>query len=369
MPMNLVIQERRKALGLTQEQVAAHLHVSTPAVNKWEKGTTCPDVALLPALARLLKTDLNTLFSYQENVTREEISALCQTIMALFQSEGIGAAFAASEQALHEYPHSEELLYNLAVNLDGMLTLSGRPSEELEPYEESVLSWYRRLSGSGNAEIADSARYMLASRYIRRDDLVQAQAVLDEMPEPKAVTASMPDKRMLQVTLYLRQGRGEHAAEVLEQELLGALTRVQALLGQLVDAELASGDRETARYAADRERILAEKFDLWRYNAFAWPLQVAMAEQDGDACVPLLRGMLEELFRPWKPEQSPLFHRIAHSLRPVVPEQMLPVILKGLEEDDGCGFLREREDVRELLAVYQEKADALMAQLASGTKD
>jgi len=35
MPMNLVIQEKRKALGLTQEQVAEYLNVSTPAVNKW----------------------------------------------------------------------------------------------------------------------------------------------------------------------------------------------------------------------------------------------------------------------------------------------------------------------------------------------
>ena len=38
MPMNIVIQEQRKLLGLTQEQVADYLGVSTPAVSKWEKG-------------------------------------------------------------------------------------------------------------------------------------------------------------------------------------------------------------------------------------------------------------------------------------------------------------------------------------------
>ena len=52
---------RRTALGLTQEQIATRLHVSTPAVNKWEKGSSYPDITLLPALARVLKTDLNTL--------------------------------------------------------------------------------------------------------------------------------------------------------------------------------------------------------------------------------------------------------------------------------------------------------------------
>lgn len=38
MPTNCVIREKRKELGLTQEQVAGYLGVSTPAVNKWEKG-------------------------------------------------------------------------------------------------------------------------------------------------------------------------------------------------------------------------------------------------------------------------------------------------------------------------------------------
>ena len=46
---------------MTQEQVADYLGVSTPAVNKWEKGGCYPDITLLPALARLLKVDLNRL--------------------------------------------------------------------------------------------------------------------------------------------------------------------------------------------------------------------------------------------------------------------------------------------------------------------
>ena len=36
------IKNYRKTEGLTQEQVANYLGVSTPAVNKWEKGNTYP---------------------------------------------------------------------------------------------------------------------------------------------------------------------------------------------------------------------------------------------------------------------------------------------------------------------------------------
>lgn len=52
MPMNIVIQEQRKLLGLTQEQVADYLGVSTPAVSKWEKGITSPDIGLQLVLWR-----------------------------------------------------------------------------------------------------------------------------------------------------------------------------------------------------------------------------------------------------------------------------------------------------------------------------
>ena len=39
MKLNQIIREKRKELSLTQEQIAERLGVSTPAVNKWEKGS------------------------------------------------------------------------------------------------------------------------------------------------------------------------------------------------------------------------------------------------------------------------------------------------------------------------------------------
>lgn len=37
MKINDIIREKRLAKGLTQEQIANYLGVSTPAVNKWER--------------------------------------------------------------------------------------------------------------------------------------------------------------------------------------------------------------------------------------------------------------------------------------------------------------------------------------------
>ena len=40
MIINEIIKKRRQDLNLTQEKVAEYLGVSTPAVNKWEKGVS-----------------------------------------------------------------------------------------------------------------------------------------------------------------------------------------------------------------------------------------------------------------------------------------------------------------------------------------
>lgn len=48
------IAQRRKARGLTQSQLAAHLAVTDKAVSRWECGRGFPDPATLPALAEAL---------------------------------------------------------------------------------------------------------------------------------------------------------------------------------------------------------------------------------------------------------------------------------------------------------------------------
>ena len=66
MQIHEIIRTRRTALGLTQEQLAGKLGVSAPAVNKWERGNSYPDITLLPVLARTLRVDLNTLLSFHD---------------------------------------------------------------------------------------------------------------------------------------------------------------------------------------------------------------------------------------------------------------------------------------------------------------
>ena len=57
------IAERRKAVHLTQMQLAEKLNITDRAVSKWETGKSMPDVALMPQLCGLLGITINDLFN------------------------------------------------------------------------------------------------------------------------------------------------------------------------------------------------------------------------------------------------------------------------------------------------------------------
>lgn len=48
------IAERRKALHMTQKELASQLHVTDKAVSKWERGIGYPEITTVPLLAKLL---------------------------------------------------------------------------------------------------------------------------------------------------------------------------------------------------------------------------------------------------------------------------------------------------------------------------
>ena len=76
--MNTTLGKRIAALrrekGLKQDELAEKLGVSAQAVSKWENDQTCPDISLLPSLAKTLGVSVDELLSgKQENAPAVQI--------------------------------------------------------------------------------------------------------------------------------------------------------------------------------------------------------------------------------------------------------------------------------------------------------
>jgi len=72
MEWNEKLQELRKQKGLTQEELAAALFVSRPAVSKWESGRGYPNIDSLKAIAKFFGITIDELLSGDELLTIAE---------------------------------------------------------------------------------------------------------------------------------------------------------------------------------------------------------------------------------------------------------------------------------------------------------
>ena len=71
-----IIVEKRKALRMTQRDLAEKLNVSDQTVSRWETGSSYPDATIIPALAAALEIDINALFSRSSGETLSKADAI-----------------------------------------------------------------------------------------------------------------------------------------------------------------------------------------------------------------------------------------------------------------------------------------------------
>ena len=85
------VAKYRKEKGMTQEELAKQLGISSQAVSKWEKDTSCPDIMLLPLLAKILGVSIETLLTGDPEtkyVPEEKRKSFDETILYVHVKEG-----------------------------------------------------------------------------------------------------------------------------------------------------------------------------------------------------------------------------------------------------------------------------------------
>ncbi len=66
MTLGKKIADARREKGWSQEALAEKLNVSPQAVSKWETAASCPDISLLPQLAKLFGTTVDALLCEED---------------------------------------------------------------------------------------------------------------------------------------------------------------------------------------------------------------------------------------------------------------------------------------------------------------
>ncbi|MCL2203621.1 MAG: helix-turn-helix domain-containing protein [Defluviitaleaceae bacterium] len=121
----------RKTKDWTQEEVAERLNVSPQSVSKWERGDTCPDITLLPALANLYKVSIGAMMGMDKINKTEARTAIFKAghahmrhtaraaLCFIYYKQGETEKALACAQALpHLRESREQILFELKVKPD-----------------------------------------------------------------------------------------------------------------------------------------------------------------------------------------------------------------------------------------------------------
>lgn len=168
MRIDKIIKEKRKELGFTQEQVVQYLGISAPAVNKWENRNIYSDIMLLPALARLLKIDLNTLLSFNEDLSKQEIIIFMNEFLETLHKKGAKVGYKMGMKKIQEYPNCDKLINSIAMSLEGVMIMLGVDNKE--EYEDKIEKLYECTVNSSDADISNGSKSMMISKYIKREE-------------------------------------------------------------------------------------------------------------------------------------------------------------------------------------------------------
>ena len=350
MQINEQIREHRKKIGLTQEQIASYLGVSTPAVNKWEKGVTYPDVSLLAPLARLLEIDLNTLFAFHENLSKMEIGLFCNEVGKVINDKGFQAGFEAATAKLQEYPTCELLRYSIALLLEGGMSLATLSTEERERYEYKLMEWYEQAASGQNEETREAAISMLVNKYLACGQIEKAQEMSDLLPDKRTV-----DKQMLKINIFMKQEKNEDAAALAETKIFSDIATLQNYFIKLVDIEIILNEIEVATRIADISQQIAMLLDLWEYNAYVCPLQVSVASKDTRKSIDLIKNMLKAVTTPIKATKSVLFQHLPTKNMDDFGARAIPLLLHEFETENQYEFLRSNSEFQDLIDTYKKQ--------------
>ena len=246
----------RKQANMTQRELAGILGISEPAVCKWETDSSMPDIMLLAPLARALHTDLNTLLSYEETLSAEQVKEFEDVAEEIGRVDRIEAEMKYRKERLREYPNSELLKLACVKRLMKLQVQGEETKEQIELLEELLLA----LCKSDAVELKLEAQRYLASFYITSQRFEEAESVLATIPDCDF------NSRHLHALLLYAKKEYEAGRKECQQFLFECVQNTLICLSRLTGIAAAAKDTEKERLYAETMCRLEKEFGIPFYR-------------------------------------------------------------------------------------------------------
>lgn len=351
MKLGAHIAALRKSKGMTQEQLAAAVGISAPAVSKWETDTSCPDISLLCPIARALGTNVDKLLQFEEMLSKDELTKRNNEIVETAIKGNLEKAESMLNNLLHTYPSDYELKYNASLTLDMFAMLFPlETSEKLNKWKELKKQLLEEIRMAGVSSYWQSTVSKLAGLAIQNGELEQAEQMLKELPEHTS------DSSMLWAQLYLKRNEPEKAVEVTQKRLYVLVRKLQLCLISLMNKEMIPGAEQTLeickvyRQVEEIFKVGGETSEGLFVEAY---LRMGNYEEAKNSAVKLINDIMGTAQQP-----NPLLFYPAIKIedgQPIATREMKKMMLEGIMKEEF--FADYRQDIEFQRAIEKLQQD------------
>ncbi|KEI86917.1 helix-turn-helix domain-containing protein [Clostridium botulinum] len=215
-----VIYKLRKEKGITQEQLANFIGVSTAAVSKWESGTSYPDITLLPVIATLFNITIDTLLNFKIELSDEEVMDIFNECEKLFSNGEIHKAIDKSKKYIINYTSS----YYLKLRIGFLFIMYSWKSTDEEKCKEMIgysIKLFEDVSKNcTKIELVEQALFQLGALYPSIGEEDKAVEALNKINKSKV----NPD--MLLANIYMEKNELKKAREIMQSNLYKSISDI-----------------------------------------------------------------------------------------------------------------------------------------------
>ena len=343
MEIGEVIREYRKRKKITQEEMANRLGVTAPAVNKWENGNSQPDIMLLAPIARLLNITLDTLLSFEKELTTEEINNIIYEINNKLKNEVYEEVFQWAKVKIEQYPNCEQLIWQVALVLDAWHLTKEIP--DAEKYESYINSCYERALDSEDENIKNRAADSLFGFYSRKKQYEKAEEYLNYFSNQN------PERKRKQAFIYSKTNQVNEAYKAYEELLFSGYNMMSMVFQNIYVLAMQDKDKEKAYILIEKQRKLANIFDMGEYHEVSCRLDLAVAEKDVEATIETMERILASVDKISDFTKSTLYeHMEFKKLEENFITELYKSLLTNFSDGETYSYMKENKRWQKLVS-------------------